>query len=1324
MTSLALQVQCAVSRNVTSPLVQALSNAELTNEQSGLPTAASQQSMERLEWNHERMERTMSSASSTDVFGADGKSHIATTHSSGSSEYASAPGSPALMSASQQPLPNLHKSPASARVLGRDTCAENAPSAQSEISRTPSTSTTGSSHTSSLDTAISSASSADDAPAASTPAHKAENALRIDVIDPSDIVPGQISPVSIASDVDGLLSDLSTVAEIGQLDVHSAEAKINVAKVRRYASLLELVDTERNYADDLATLVLVFFDNLSMMPYFNDQPARQALVIRNADDLLRIHQKMSAKLDAILGDLGLRRPGHHADVDEDKRSDMEKALSPQAEEAVVRVARLFNQMMPSLESYKTFCSRHGEALALIREAERRHTDWDAYERHCAEILRLTRGAHRSGAASRPPSGATTPSMFVNYSASHFTPIVATTSTQSGTGIASMTSSASAIPGMLHGTIRQTSSRLLFRDFLIKPIQRLCLYPLVLQTLQKHSLSVGTPAEELSLAISHMREVADQVDEAGKRRESELRADLILSRVEPNQGVTLSFLRSLGDCQLSGTLDVLHHHRVLDPLVAPLRLKYFGIFLYNGFLLMVKVRKNATYECRQWFPLWAARLSNLEMDGNLIPHSFRLSFKDHHFELAASNAKERQLWIDMLSLAISRANFSPPGAEASFPSSLFLGDAVDFDDSNDAGEAPTPNASRTNEAGGYFDLTGARDRANDPLIEFLAMHAAGAAQTVVSNHRGQQRANSTTWMPTEIPLRHASPNSRSVVDRGMVLSDSVVAARMSRDSGPLSTLYASAGSGLGSTMGSSLGLSRLSAKETATVKIQRRKSCAGLLENAGIEADTHNNQLVSFTATFVQPTTRSRANTRTQLEHSSERDNWKSSLMRKAARVRPASIFAPHGLTLNTDGLGSPTWAPGSASTPTSPTSTSRELPLQEYGGMVFNGTVPLSPKRPTSTSPEDHPHLSLTSSPISGQNSATSSTVNLRTLGGMPVRTRSSLYGVRDSLTASFARRGRTRSAQTEIGDFVAEFGVNSALSSAAVSPMASNVNLPHGSVLDSNQRRPSDEEIVLMQQQQQPPPPSSRSRTNSITSVTGSIRRAFTGATLSHKRSQSDATKAFAASTSVNRQMPVVVSGPMVSEPVALDSGAEISCTGKTSESSPRKLGLGGSLRRSRTMLNYPKTWFRASSPSTMLERVNAEGDVARVPSEPSRAAELPSRIVSRPATALGTRNDVPAPLGSTTTSQTRPVRYSTVADGHRRASDTLLATVKEQRRDAGHAPVRRGSKMLHSLRFLQNNRLSPLTSKAAPQTSIDRSAASSSENGSKFEIIRGRRV
>ncbi|KAI3480128.1 hypothetical protein L1887_57728 [Cichorium endivia] len=730
----------------------------------------------------------------------------------------------------------------------------------------------------------------------------------------------------------------------------------------------------------------------------------------------------------------------------------------------------------------------------------------------------------------------------------------------------------------------------------------------------------------------MREVADQVDEAGKRRESELRADLISSRIEPNQGVTLSFLKSLGDCQLSGTLDVLHHHRLLNPLTAPLRFKYFGVFVYHSFLLMVKVRKNSTYESRHWFPLWAARLSNVEDEQNLIPNSFRLSVRDHHFELAASNAKERQLWIDMLSLAISRATFSPPGSQAAFPCSLFFGDAPDGE-SLEASEAPTPNASRPAEFQGYFET--AKAGTVDPLMEFLAMHAAGAAQATGTNNRGQRASSSGPWMPTEILLRHASSNSRAIVDRGMVLSDAVISARIARDGGALSTLYAASGSGIGSAVGSSLGLSRLSAKDTATVKIQRRKSCAGLLENADAEDDPNN---LVFTATLVQPGSRSRSSTRGQLDAVSEREGWKSSLLKKANRVRPTSIFAPNGLSVNTDGLASPVWGPGSVSTPSSPITAGRDLLVHEFGSFGITGSVPLSPTTPTShvagIGGAELASHSLTSSPNSGSNSAANSTVNLRAQGyAMPTRSRTSLYSMKDSLTMTFGKRVRTRSVQGGRGRGRSDARVWCGIGAVVSGGVA------HGEQRESAAWRGGGQQFEKAVGRRAVSRPEG-ALAHQLDLVghrvdSESVYQCIPG----HAQPQAGTERG-------SQGRWVRAEREAVAETVVEEEAAK----------------TGGTLRRSRTMLDYSRSWFRGSATS-VVERVNAQA-----------VAPATSPTAS------------PSPMASPGQEQ-GPRGVGSKGDGMRRSSDTHVGTVNAQ-----PSRARQSSKVYNKLKFLHNNKLSPM--------------------------------
>ncbi|PWN95898.1 hypothetical protein FA09DRAFT_326505 [Tilletiopsis washingtonensis] len=581
------------------------------------------------------------------------------------------------------------------------------------------------------------------------------------------------------------------------------------SKLRRLYALHELVETERRFAEDLS-LLMVFFDNLSDQPYFSEHPERVATVTRNARQMLLLHTKVADKLEAILRDAG---------VDPADGVGADAASSEAAESAVVAVAQYFTQMGPSLAAeFAFFCSRHAEALAVVREAERRHggDDWKAFERSCGNILRgLSRGIPRSTHShSRSHSGSATP-----VSGSHFL-----------TGLAPLTQlsggfdSASLAPLTPYGTsapttpmsesasssmLREGAARLLFSDYFVKPIQRLCLYPVCLNTLLKHSPEDEDAHAPLLAALSTMRKVAEDVDRAGREREKDLMAELISSRIEPQMSVTPAFIGSLGHCLLAGALDVCHHHSIVNPLSAPLRFKYQAVFLYRGFLTIAKVRKPHTYEPKHWFPLWAARLDDASLtrgersataSSSVLPLSFRIICQGgHYFELVASSAREREIWIDHLSRAIVDAPLTA-NVSTGFPSSLGSASrlAIDLGDPG----APTPDE---------YDVL-------DPLSAFFAENAASPT-------------------PVDITVRYAPASQRATVDRATVFSDVIYQVRSGSAFGQRTDVdgslpsWHSATPAIGAAVGAAMGFARAAARKTVS-----RRSSAILLSDEELTAD--------------------------------------------------------------------------------------------------------------------------------------------------------------------------------------------------------------------------------------------------------------------------------------------------------------------------------------------------------------------------------------------------------------------------------------------------------------------------------------------------------
>lgn len=185
--------------------------------------------------------------------------------------------------------------------------------------------------------------------------------------------------------------------------------------------------------------------------------------------------------------------------------------------------------------YQEYCAGHDEALAVIRNVEF-SPEWLAYERRCSSLA----------AARERPSLAT-------LLKSSQTPEFNWTS-RSGADLARAVSSGDlTVRDGPH--IRDGPPRLMLRDLLIKPIQRICRYPLVLASLlgsqadyvkKAGEVEVG---EDLESALGVMRVAAEGVDEATRRKASTHRTKLILQRMElhtvsTKQSCSCSFVSSI------------------------------------------------------------------------------------------------------------------------------------------------------------------------------------------------------------------------------------------------------------------------------------------------------------------------------------------------------------------------------------------------------------------------------------------------------------------------------------------------------------------------------------------------------------------------------------------------------------------------------------------------------------------------------------------------------------------------------------------------------------------------------------------------------------
>jgi len=155
--------------------------------------------------------------------------------------------------------------------------------------------------------------------------------------------------------------------------------------------------------------------------------------------------------------------------------------------------------------------------------------------------------------------------------------------------------------------RDPRLRLQFEDYLIKPVQRICKYPLLLGTLthERRPQALNGADAIVVDAKQAMTDAAALVDDANFSHFQLQQTSRISARLSAPAAV-LAFIRSLSPCTLAGSLDVVR---------APaLKAKYLAAFLYEGgFLALAKVNRGPRYELRYWFSLEGLEVSDTADD---------------------------------------------------------------------------------------------------------------------------------------------------------------------------------------------------------------------------------------------------------------------------------------------------------------------------------------------------------------------------------------------------------------------------------------------------------------------------------------------------------------------------------------------------------------------------------------------------------------------------------------------------------------------------------------------------------------------------------------
>ncbi|KAG0335089.1 hypothetical protein BG004_000150 [Podila humilis] len=262
-----------------------------------------------------------------------------------------------------------------------------------------------------------------------------------------------------------------------------------------------------------------------------------------------------------------------------------------------------------------------------------------------------------------------------------------------------------------------NSRADLKDYLIKPIQRVCRYPLLLREILRLTQVQDPEHGVVVQAYDQMREMAQAMDEAQRAVERMMLTERFLKKipestppprkvatghggtnmaalvssvpilmdvgrgpyyhegngyfedykgedvfmtagggdiVESQEGIAPSAItktmlsESAGSIVLAGALEY-----VLTPNV-PIRLKYYGCFLFETMLVIVKPKKSNQYEIRQWLPLRFCEIHETTRLDGYTRFGWRIVFDQFGIDFGASSSSEQQVWITTLQSRIQAA----------------------------------------------------------------------------------------------------------------------------------------------------------------------------------------------------------------------------------------------------------------------------------------------------------------------------------------------------------------------------------------------------------------------------------------------------------------------------------------------------------------------------------------------------------------------------------------------------------------------------------------------------------------------------------------------
>ncbi|KAF4782247.1 RhoGEF domain-containing protein [Colletotrichum scovillei] len=395
--------------------------------------------------------------------------------------------------------------------------------------------------------------------------------------------------------------------------------------LQRRRILEELISTEEGYIADVRFLMNVYITILASLPTL--PPGLRSSINRNLTDIVELHEELLGELHRAVPDSEYtqmeipslpRKPpsrGHQrmrsldsVPEDDDRAISWLQEVPGMISEAQVAgdVAKVFSRKMNRFFIYEEYGAKYEMMIKDVASAHRTMPQWDTYQR----------------------------------------------------GIETLASSL----GSANSHADQAKKSLTIGDLLVKPIQRICKYPLLFAELLKHTPVADCPNShmEVESALLRLREATAEINRAtnDRRMKSTLERTWVLQDrlVFPEQkldAASKNRIRSFGHVELCGALHVCWQTK------DGAKGQYMTCLLYhNVFCLASASKVDQIYTIQACINLASIKIDETDNGRGLqchtAPFSWKLVFECdsqlYEILMTACSPREQEEWRSRLSVA--------------------------------------------------------------------------------------------------------------------------------------------------------------------------------------------------------------------------------------------------------------------------------------------------------------------------------------------------------------------------------------------------------------------------------------------------------------------------------------------------------------------------------------------------------------------------------------------------------------------------------------------------------------------------------------------------